>query len=194
MVSENAVVTCDPEGIHLYYIPDLGSAEGFSTLSPVWEWLVESEWFCGGVCTTFSRHPMLYLQGPSGTHTITFRMGACGRDPVVSDHRIITEFPAHLLYLEGNNDLFVMKGRKVLRYGVIEDGAYLLDTRLLGREELEGGFSAEVDETEVDDWDEQVMSFADFDERTGRVMIAMRQYGAQDETNATRICLADLPP
>lgn len=194
MLSENAVVTCDPEGIHLYRIPDLGSAEGFSTLSPVWEWLAESKWFCGSVCTTFSRHPMLYLQGESGTHTITFRMDACGRDPIVSEHRISGELPAHLVSREGDDDLFVVKGRKGLCYDIGEGDIYMLDTCLLGKEKLAGGFSADANDSEVGNWDEHVMKFADFDERTGRIMIATRRYGAWGETDGTRICLGDLPP
>ena len=194
MVSENAVVMCDVEGIHLYHIPELSSAESFSTLSPAWEWLTESKWFCGSVCMTFSRHPVLYLQGPSGTHTITFRMDARGRDPVVWEHRISEDLPAHLRFLEGDENLFVMKGRKGLCYGISDGITYLLDTCLLGREELAGGFSAEVDEPEVGNWEEHVMKFADFDERTGRILITTRRYGAWGESSATRICLAELPP
>jgi len=193
MVSENAVVMCEAEGIHLYHIPELSSAEGFSTLGPVWEWLVESKWFCGSVCMSFSQHPVLYLQGASGTHTIAFRMGACGRDPVVVEHHINRDLQAHLLSLEAD-DLFVMKGRKGLRYNVGEGDPYLLDTCLLGREGLSGGFSAEVEDFDGGNWKEHDVRFADFDERTGRILIATNVYGVWGEGDAIRIYLANLPP
>ena len=194
MVTENTVAMCDVEGIHLYRIPELRSAEGFSTLSPIWNWLVESKWFCGSVCTTFSQHPVLYLQGGSGTHTITFRADASGRGPVVAEHHIGEELPAYLSP-ERDDDLFTVKGRKGLCYDISGGGPYLLDTCLLGSEGLAGGFSIEVELSLMGDdyWEEHILRFVDFDERTGRVLIATNS-GAWGEPQATRIYLADLPP
>ena len=190
MVSENTVVMCDVEGIHIYHIPELSSAEGFSTLNPIWEWLVKSRWFCGSACMTFSQHPVLYLQGRSGTHIITFRTDASGRDPVAAEHRVSEELPA---YLREDVDRFTMKGRKGLRYDIGGGGDCLLDTCLLGREGLAGGFSVVIEGPGYTAWDEHRIRFADFDERTGRVLIATRG-GVWGESGATRICLADLPP
>ena len=83
---------------------------------------------------TFSRHPVLYLQGVSGTHTITFCMDTSGRDPVVAEHLIIGKLPAHLLSLEERDgDLFVMKGRKGLRCGLGVENVYPLERRVGGR-------------------------------------------------------------
>ena len=192
MVSENAVVICDAEGIHLYHIPELNSAEDLSTLSPVWEWPGESKWFCGGACTTYSQHPVLYLQGTSGTHTITFRVDACGRDPVVVKHTT-GKLPVYLAPLEGDEDShrFVMKGRKGLYYNVGEGIFSGFATCLLGGEELMSGFSADVD---VSDEREHEVTLADFDERTGRILISTDWYGAENEGQGIRIYLADLPP
>ena len=50
-----------------------------------------------------------------------------------------------------------------------------------------GGFSAEVD------WEVYEISLADFDERTGRTLVATNLYGA-GVGEAIRIYLADLPP
>ena len=165
---------CDAEGIHLYHIPELSSAEGFSTLSPVWdwEWLRESMWLFGSTCMTFSRHPMLYVQTRSETHTITFRVDASGRDPVVSEHRVSGELPGHPL--PRSRCRFRVKGQKLLCYSGSIDHVHRFDTRLLGREELVGGFSAKVEDLEGDDSDgeEHGVSFVDFDERTTRILIA----------------------
>ena len=198
MVSENAVVTCDVEGIHLYHIPELSSTEGPSTLSPVWECLGGPRWFCGGVCTKLSRHPMLYLQGTSGTHTITFRVDASGRDPVVSGHHARGWPPAHRLPpIHGYEKLFVLKGLKGLHYYRY----FLFKTCLLGREELAGGFTAEVQDFEHDCRDEHKILFADFDERTGRILIATNLRGDigpsslyREDNRPIRIYFADLPP
>jgi hypothetical protein len=188
MVSENAVVICDIEGIRLYHIPDLSSGEGPSTLNSVWEWLGESKWLCGSVDVTSSQHPMLYLQGTLGTHTITFRMNASGRDPVVTEHRISGGLPAYIASLEGEGGRrFVMKGRKGLGYPGF-------NTCLLGREELAGGFSVDVELPEDSIWNEHEVTLADFDERTGRILIGTNRYGAVNEDQAIRIYLADLPP
>ena len=196
MVSENAVVICDAEGIHLYYIPELGSAEDFSRLNSVWDWPRESHWFCGSACTTFSQHPTLYLQGTSGTHTISFRFNACGRDPVVTKHHIAEKLPAHLTSLEeGDDDRFVMKGRKGLYHNVGEGTSHPgFATCLVGREELAGGFSADVDLSADESWGEHEIRLADFDERTGRIVIGTDRSGGFTEDRGIRIYLADLPP
>ena len=95
MVSESALVVCGVGGIHLYHIPELGSPV-LQTLSVVWEWQGESKWLCGSVCMVSPQHPVLYLQGTSGTHAITFRVDACGRDPVVVNHDITGKLPVYL--------------------------------------------------------------------------------------------------
>jgi hypothetical protein len=195
MVSENAVVICDAEGIHLYHIPELSSAEDSSILKPVWEWPGDYEWFCGSVCMASSQHSMIYLQEASGTHTITFRMDASGRDPVVVEHRVSEKLPAHLASLEeGYPDRFVMKGRKGLHYNVDGVSSCEFGTCLLGREELAGRFSIELELPGDGSWDEHEVRLVDFDERTGRVLIGTNRYGAYNEGQAIRIYLADLPP
>ena len=195
MVSENAVVICDTTGIHLYHIPELSSMEDFSPLSPVWDWSGESEWLCGSVCMTSSQCPMLYLQGASGTHTITFRLDACGRDPVVVKHHITEKLPAYLTSLEGGgwDHRFIMKGRKGLYYNVgVERESYPgWATCLVGREELMGGFSTDMELLGDGDWEEHEVRLADFDERTGRILIGTHLY---HEGQCIRIHLADLPP
>ena len=193
MVSENAVVICDADGIHLYHIPDLGSTEDFPTLRSVWDWPGESEWDCGSVCMTSSQHPVLYLQGASGTHTIRFCLDACGRNPVVTKHHITEKLPAHFAPRRKDSHGFVMKGRKGLCYGVGEKDAYL-NTSLLGREELAGGFSADFHLPEDRYWEEHVVTLADFDERTGRILIGTDRCDGYNEDEGTRIYLADLPP
>jgi hypothetical protein len=194
MVSENAVVICDAEGIHLYHIPEVSSAEDDSTLEPVWEWLGASKWLYGDVCKTYSQHPKFYLQGSSGTHAITFRMGASGRNPVVAEHHVDENLLAHLPSLIiGFYSRFVMKGRKGLFYSVGNSYTGQFATCLVGREELGGGFHAEIEPGE-NWWDEHEVRFADFDERTGRILIGTNRVGAYNEGEATRIYLADLPP
>ena len=198
MVSENAVVICDEDRIYLYHIPELNSAEHSSTLSPVWECPGEPKWLCGSVHKTPSHHPVLYLQSSSGTHTITFRMDACGRDPVVVRHHITGKLPAHLTCLEeekAEDDRFVMKGRKGLYYNVEGDSSPNFSTCLVGREELAGGFHADVDPLScVDPMDEHEVRLADFDERTGRILIGTGPYFAYEKDKGIRIYLADLPP
>ena len=196
MVSENAVVMCDAEGIHLYHIPELGSSEDFSALSSVWDWLGESKWYCGSVCMTPSQNPVLYLQGTSGTHTISFRLNTRGRDPVVTKHHIAKNLPARLTFLEEEeDDRFVMKGRKGLYHNVGEGPSHSgFDTCLVGREELAGGFSADVELPEDDSWEEHEIRLVDFDERTGRILIGTDRSGGFNKDKGIRIYLADLPP
>ena len=185
-MSENAVVVCDPEGIYLYHIPEASSTEG-STLKTVWEWLGYSNWFYGGVYTTYPQRPILYLQGFLETHTITFRVEDSGRDPVVAEHRIREDLSA----LERDYGRFVMKGRKVLYYD--EDCDTIeFTTCLLGREELVGGFSAEI--VRDDEWDDHEVKFVDFDGRTGRILMGMHRRESYGRGGVTRIYLADLPP
>ena len=194
MVSENAVVICDAEGIHLYHIPELSSAEDFATLRSVWDWPGESEWYYGSVCTTSSQRPVLYLQGASGTHTISFRMGECGRNPTVMKHRITERLPTHLTSPREDNHRFVMKGRKGLCYSVGEGVSYFY-TCLLGREELAGGFSVSVELPDDDNWDDHEVRVADFDAGTGRILIGTdRSRGFSREAEGIRIYLTDLPP
>ena len=193
MVSENAVVLCDTEGILLYHIPELSSTVS-QTLSPVWEWSGESRWFCGSVRMMSPQHPVLHLQGASGTHTITFHTNTCGRDPVVVKHHITGKLPAHLasvkLTAEGDDHLVVMKGRKGLYYGKeIPDSE--LAACLLGREELTGRFGADLELPGEDTWGEYNVTLADFDERTGRILIGV---SADSDDLGIRIYLADLPP
>ena len=194
MVSENAVVLCDAEGIYLYHIPELNSAENFSTLKPAWEWRGESKWFCGSVCIKPSQHPILYLQEASAIHTIVFRMDTSGKGLTVAQHRISEWPPAYLTFLEEESDrLFVMKGRKGLCYNSRE-GSSEFDTCLLGIEELVGGFDAELELPDDGTWDDQEVRIVDFDERTGRILIGTNRYGEYNEKEAIRIYLADLPP
>ena len=197
MVSENALVICGVGGIHLYHIPELGSELGptvLQTLSVVWEWQGESRWFCGSVCMASSQHPVLYLQGTSGTHTITFRVDACGRDPVVVEHHITGKLPAHLASLEDDYPLLVMKGRKGLYYTTGEEAPYSeFATCLVGREELTRRFTADIElagEYLLDE--DRVVSVADFDERTGRILMGTTLYG--ENFGNIRLYLADLPP
>jgi len=141
-----------------------------------------------------SQHPMLYLQGPSGTHTIIFRMGASGRDPVVAEHRISAGLPTHLASPEGEDvRRFVMKGRKGLCYTVCE-GSSELRTCLVGNGGLASWFSAELGLPDDGNWDEHEARLVDFDERTGRILIGTNRPWAHNNSEATRIYLADLPP
>ena len=207
MVSENAVVVCDTGGIHLYHIPELSSAEDSSTLSPVWEWPGGSKWFCGSVCETSSQHPVLYLQSASGTHTITLWTDAGGRDPVVVEHHVTGKLPVHLASLEegggggggGREDhhRFTMKGRKGLYYNVGEEDVRPgFATYLLGKEELAGAvFSVDVESTPEDaNRGEHKVNLADFDERTGRILIGTSRDRDLGREHGTRIYIADLPP
>lgn len=196
MVSENAVVICDEEGIHLYYIPELSSAENFSTLTPVWEWLGEPEWLCGSTSFSSSRHPILYLQEASATHTITFRMDASERDPAIAEHHVIGGPPAYLASLEEeeeNDNRFVMKGRKGLRYTVCE-GSSEFGTWIVGIGGLAGGFDVDLGLPDDGNWNEHNVRLVDFDEKTGRILIGTNRYGEYNESEAIRIYLADLPP
>jgi len=193
MVSENAVVICDAEGIRLYHIPELNSGENFSTLDPVWEWLGESWWSCGSVSMTTSQHPTLYLQEISAVHTIIFRMDASGRDPLVAEHRI-SGLPACLASLEeGDDRRFVMKGRKGVCYDAHVTSSEF-DTFLLGIEGLAGGFGVELELPGDGNWNEHEVRLVDFDERTGRILIGTNRYGEYNEREAIRVYLADLPP
>ena len=196
MVSENALVVCGVGGIYLYHIPELGSEPGSTvpqTLSPVWEWPEESKWFCGSVCMVSPQHPVLYLQGTLGTRAITFRVDACGRDPVVVKHDISGKLPAHLASLEDDNPLLVMKGRKGLYYALGEGPPWSeFATCLVGREELTGRLTVDIDIPREDMFDEHLVSLADFDEWTGRILIGTNRYG--ENVGGIRIYLADLPP
>ena len=140
---------------------------------------------------------MLSLQTISETHTITFRMDASGRNPVVSEHRVSGELPAPLPSLAGGSEFrFAMKGQKLLCYGSCMEYVYRFDTCLLGRKELAGGFNIEAYDVD-DDWEEHYLIFPlDFDEKTARILISGQQYRCkpQERHEATFICLADLPP
>ena len=193
MVSENAVVICDSEGIHLYHIPELGSAESYSTLKPVWEWRGKSEWFREIVPVTSPQHPMLYLQEASATHIIVFRIDASGRDPIVAEHRISGGLPAYLASLEEGDHQLVVKGRKGLRYK-IRDGSPEFDTFLVGVEKSVSGLSAVLELSDDGIWDDQEVRLVDFDERTGRILIGTNRYGVYNLHEAIRIYLGDLPP
>ena len=113
---------------------------------------------------------------------------------VVSEHCVSGELPSHLLSLKGDDNRFVMKGRKGFYYNVSDNGA--LGMWLLGREELAGGFSAAVGGVDLEGWEEpeHEIRFVDFDERTGRISIATDRYGMGRDGEAIRIYLADLPP
>ena len=113
-------------------------------------------------------------------------------DLVVAECHINEELPAYLSP-KRDNDLFMMKGQKGLRCNIRSGDSCLLDTCLLGREGLAGGFSAVVEDPEDDDWGEHEIIFVDFDERTGRVFI-VTDGGTWRDSDAARICLADLPP
>ena len=197
MVSENAVVICDEEGVHLYHIPELNSTI-LRTLSPVREWPGEPKWFCGCVRTVSLQHRVLYLQGASGTHIITFRMDACGRDPVVVKHHITRKLPAHFAFVETTIEgdehlLFVVKGRKGLYYNKEIHNSELA-TCLLGREELTGRFGVELEPPNEDNWRENQVVLMDFDERTGRILIGTDRLYWDDDECSIRIYLAGLPP
>ena len=194
MVSENALVICGVGGILLYHIPELGSTV-LQTLSVVWEWQGESKWFCGSVCMVSPQHPVLYLQGTSGTHAITFRVDACGRDPVVMKHDITGKLPAHLASLDGDDyHLLVMKGRKGLYCPADEEAPYYSEfaTCLVGREELAGRFTADIELPGENRVGGHYIALADFDERTGRVLMGTTLYGGG--FGGIRLYLADLPP
>ena len=107
-------------------------------------------------------------------------------------HHITEKLPVHLTSSEEGNYRFVMKGRKGLRYRLGEEGPRF-DTCLLGREELTGGFTADVDLFPDHRWEEHEVTLADFDERTGRILIGTDRLG-EFEDQGVRICLADLPP
>ena len=113
-------------------------------------------------------------------------------------HHITEKLPAHLTSLEGGDyHRFVMKGRKGIYYTVGEESRYSgFATSLLGREELAGGFSACVVLPGEHDWEGHEIMLADFDERTGRVLIGTdERYGEKNsEGEGVRIYLADLPP
>jgi hypothetical protein len=196
MVSENAVVLCHGEGIYLYHIPELSSAENFSTLEPTWDWRGESTWLYGSVYMKPSQHPVLYLQGSSAMHTIVFHMGTSGRDLPVAQHRISRGLPAYLASiasLEEKEYLLVMKGRKGL---CVRERVYDYETGLLGIEELAGWLVAEPEFLHCSwDCDYHRVRTMDFDERTGRILIgtagSFREHVSGNE--ATRIFFADLP-
>ena len=89
-----------------------------------------------------------------------------------------------------------MRGRKGLYYNVdVEGDSYPgWATCLLGREELAGGFSANVELPEDCVWEKHEAKLADFDERTGRILIGTHPSGINNRGRGTRIYLADLPP
>lgn len=191
MVSENAVVICDVEGIHLFHIPELSSAENLSTLEPVWDWLGESRWSCGSISMTSPKHPTLYLQGGFATHTIVFRMDASGRDPLVVEHRVSGGPLACLTLVEEEDGRrFVMKGRKGVCYNV-RDGSSEFGTWLQEMEGLAGGFGAELELPNDNDWEARLV---DFDERTGRILIGTALRWGDGVQEVDRIFFADLPP
>lgn len=193
MASENAAVVCDVEGIHLYHIPELSSAEN-STLKPVWEWRGKSEWLCGSVCVESSQRSILYVQEASATHTAIFRMDTSGRDPVITEHHISGGVPAHLTSLEeGDDNRFVMKGRKGIRYTIC-DGNSEFYTWLVGVGGLAGGFGAKLALPDDSDWDEQEVRFVDFNESTGRIAMGTNRCTPYNKSEGVRLYLADLPP
>ena len=192
MVSESALVVCGVGGIHLYHIPELGSPV-LQTLSVVWEWQGESKWLCGSVCMMSSQHPVLYLQGTMGTHTITFRVDACGKDPMVVNHDITGKLPVYLASLEDQYPLLMMKRRKGLYYTIGEEIPYSeFATCLVGREEMTGRFTADIELPEEDTFDRHHVTLADFDERTGRILIGTSR--SEESVGGIRLYLADLPP
>ena len=195
MVSENVVVMCDPKGIHSYHIPELSSA-GSLTLEPAWEWEEEAAWSGGSLYTASPQCTVLYLQELSATHTLVFRTDTPGGDPMIAEHRISEGPPAYLGHLELEDHYqLVVKGRKGL-YWRDPQGGLVLNTCLVGTEELPGQFDVEVGLSDGDIWGDHIIELVDFDERTGRIAIGTIWYedSNNDRSEATCIYLADLPP
>ena len=84
-----------------------------------------------------------------------------------------------------------MKGKKGLRHceGIFDE----FDTCLVGIGGLTGGFSGDLELPEDGPIYSQEVRLLDFDERTGRILIATNRYEEYNEDEANRIYLADLP-
>ena len=127
-------MVCDVEGIHLYHIPELSSAEGSSVLGP-----------CLGVVGGIQGVPRKCLhevlptphalcpRGIGNSPSLCAYIDAPGRDLVLAKHHINGELPVHLSFREGDGIPSLMKGRRGLYWEITEPGAYLFGTCLLGR-------------------------------------------------------------
>ena len=121
-------------------------------------------------------------------------MDTSERNLVIVEHRVDGGIPACFASLdEGHDSRFVMKGRKGLRYNIC-GGSSEFGTWSVGKRGLVGGFHAELGLPDDGRWDEHQVRFADFDERTGRILIGTNLCEMYKQDEAIRIYLADLPP
>ena len=190
--SENSIVVCHPDGIHLYHIPELGSVGDSSTLVPIWSWSGGSNQYYGTLYDTDPQHPRIYLQGSLITHDIDFGLDESGFLVVLS-HTATGGQPAYCVFDEERS--FVLKGRKGVCYcmGGADGYTVVLKTLLLGREHTTGVFRIRANESVAREGLSVQDLKVDLDEVTGRLLVAVESVteGNLIESHVRKLWLAD---
>ena len=196
LVSENGLIIINRFGIHLYHIPEPGTADDDSDLIPVWSWEGDTSNERGTLYETGSPYPALCLQGYRTTHTLEFDVdeSRAGSFPMVVNHHIAEERPdyfmPHHLKLKGRKAMGVLAthSKVVFKTGGLgrSDLARRLDARLPGFYEY----------SQLGQYSE--VKYVDLDEATGRIMVVIGAAVDGDSGDdftpyARRLCLADLP-
>jgi hypothetical protein len=190
-VSENSIAVCDPDGIRLYHIPELGSVDDGSILSPVWSWSGESSRYDGNLYDVCTQYPKLYIQGSSVTHKLEFGLNEPGF-LVILRYSITRERPAQYIF-DGRR--FILKGWKGVCHCWDDSPVTILfNTLLLGREHTSGEFRICASELWEEDSDFLVVpevKHIDLDEVTGRLLVGVDSVARHSGVHARALWLMD---
>jgi hypothetical protein len=189
IVSENSIILCDMCGIRLYHIPELGSVDDSSSISPVWSWSGVSTYYAGSLYDTGSQNTKLYIQGSLVTHKLEFGPDKSGF-LVVLKHSITEERPAYYIPCEQRG--IILKGRKGVRHHRDGCPVIVFNTLLLGKEHTPGVFRIRTDELSGEDYlPMQEVKHLDLDEVTGRLLIGVDFAYRDSGIHAQRLLLMD---
>lgn len=188
------MVICDPDGIHLYRLPELESEWDETTLTPFWtSGRSLGEWCRGSLCDASSPNPTLYVHCPDFMEEVEFGLDESGRFFVVSNYDTVEETILYGGDSSEDVDCFVrLKGRKVLSYET-EYPFITFATAFLDRWGVGRALRMRIANSPGDRWID--VGMVDLDERTGRLLIAADHSATiRAEIQPSRhIFLADIP-
>ena len=163
-------MVCHPDGIHLYHVPELESADNDTVLAPTWSWSGKSTEYHGSVYDVRSEFPKLSVQGSHNIHELEFSLES--GLPAVLRHEITGMPPVWACVKEWGS---VQKGRKWARYyKPITGPPILVCTLLMGGEGKTGTFSLDLFGS-YGKWEQ--VKHVDVDEATGRFLFGVGGLG-----------------